>query len=132
MSQRKKKTLKKRNKYHRDNASLKDIDEDLGKIDEILIKTLKERINLADEDNTSLGKQYGVVQEECAECKCWDEVFASIIKDWNQIVKSGKLYEGYYEIITTLLVKEGDIEILKLEDELDKGNKVQFNNDRLF
>ena len=44
----------------------------------------------------------------------------------DQMVKSAKLHEGYYEIIITLLVEEGDTEILKLEDELDKENEVWF------
>ena len=48
------------------------------------------------------------------------------------MVESAKIHKGYYEIITTSLAEEGDAEILKLEDNLEKENKVRFNDARLF
>ena len=59
-------------------------------------------------------------------------MFASIMKDWDQIVESTKLYKGYYEIVSTFLAEECNVEHLKLEDELEKKKKVRFNIARLF
>ena len=48
------------------------------------------------------------------------------------MVKSVKLYEGCYKIVFTLLAEECEVEHLKLEEELEKENKVRCNNVRLF